>query len=351
MDESVEITPDVKTDWNKFQDHLGGDYPTVGALSEFNGKNPKSQLTEEHIPAALNYISSIKTNPDIQGLTPAYKNGSNMRFPVTADGKHPDLGNDPTAIPKPDYTNPASRMQYAKQFSKKYGPLMEGRGDTPLRINEKPDEGTDTAKNLITKAAQPLGIDPTLLYSSNMEEGMSGLFANKKGESDFSGDKDFPTQGSANFGLDHFVSDFPALVKKGYLPASFKDRFKPAPSADQSETQDSANYKSPDDAIQASAARLKYNYDQVNDLATKKGIQLSQRQKDFFALATYNAGYGNAKKMLEDYQKAGVLKDDSFIDKRPTSGPGLKETSWKQVHQNVSRRIKMAEALKAEQLF
>lgn len=257
----------------------------------------------------------------------------------------------PKEIPKPDYNDPRSREKYAEEFTKKYGPLMQGRGDTPLRVNEIPEGGTDTAKNLAIRASKPLGLDPKLVYASAMEEGMSGLFANKKGEVQDSGDKNFPTQGSANFGLDNFVSIFPDLVKKGYLPASFKDRFKQAPSPDPKETQDSANYKTPDDALQATAAVMKLNYDTVEELAKKKDITLSPKAKDFFSLVSYNAGSGNASKMLDDYSKAGYLKDDSFLKERPTKGEGLKESSWKQPYENVIRRIRASDALQSEGFF
>lgn len=344
MDSFVEITPEVKTDWNNFQTHLNGDYPTTGALNEFNGKNPKSQLTEEHIPAALNYISSIKTNPDIQGLTPAYKNGNNMRFPVTADGKHPDLGSDPTAIPKPDYNNPQSRLQYAQQFAKKYG--IQNRGDTPLRINETPDEGTDSAKNLTIKAAKPLGLDPTVLYSSAMEEGMSGLFKDKNGESDFSGDKDYPTGGFHSFGLDDFTDKVPTLVKKGYLPKDFSNQFKPKQEVnEQGRPVNSANFKSPDAALQAKAAIVKDFQDQTEAYAQKKGIPLSDKAKQFFTLVAYNGGAGTMQKMLAEYKQRGLLEGDKYLTEKPVN-PQLKAA-----HEHTTIRLKMADALRQEGLF
>src|SRR4029079_16100061 len=79
-------------------------------------------------------------------------------------------------IPLPDYKNPVSRLDYAKQFSQKYGPLMHGRGDTPLRINEVPQTWQDklTSKQIAQNASKLLGLDPALLYASAMEEGMSG---------------------------------------------------------------------------------------------------------------------------------------------------------------------------------
>lgn len=342
---TIPLTQQNKNDWNNFQTHLNGDYPTEGALSDFNSKNPKSSITAEHIPAALNYISSIKQNQDIPGLTPAYKNGSNLRFPVTSDGKHPDLGNNPSAIPKPDYNDPASRLKYAQQFTKKYGPLMEGRGDTPLRINETMDEASDTAKNLTIKAAKPLGLDPALLYSSSMEEGMSGLFKDKNGESDFSGNKDYPTPGYKNFGLDDFADKVPALVRKGYLSKDFSNQFvKHVQTNEQGRQVNSADFKSPDVALQAKAAVVKDFQDQTDDYAKKNGIQLSPKAREFFALAAYNGGAGNMRKMMSEYNKKGALKDDNFINNQETG-------SYKTIHTNISRRLLMRDALSNEGLF
>lgn len=345
----VKLTSQNKTDWNSFQDHLDGDHPTPQNLQTYQTLNPESKLTPEHIQPSLDEVAAIKSNPDIPGLTPAYKAGNNLRFPVTKGGKPLNTGSNPSAIPKPNYDDPQSRLNYAAAFTKKYGPLMQGRGDTPLRINEVPDSGSAPIKEMAAKAASKYNLDPALLYSSAMEEGMSGLFPDKNGYVDNSGDKKYPIQGSANFGMDHFVSAFPKLVQKGYLPKDFD--FKKAPSPDPNETQDSANYKTTDDALMAKAAMVKDFQDQTEDYAKKNNIPLSDKAKQFFSLIAYNGGAGNMKKMMSDYQNAGALKDDNFITNRPTSGGNLKESSYKQLHENISRRFQMASALKSEGLF
>lgn len=251
----------------------------------------------------------------------------------------------------PDYNNPESRLAYAKSFRDKYGALMQGRGDTPLRINEKPGYGSDTSKNLSAKVGKQLGVDPALLYASSMEEGMSGLYPDKNGQVDYSMDKDFPVQGSHNFGLDNFVSRFPDLVKKGYLPQQFQTQFKRFIPTDPNATDQSANFKTTDDALLAKGAFLKSNYDEIDALAKKKGITLSPKARDFFALINYNAGSGTGQQMLTDYNNNGLLKDDSFLKQRPTSGVGLKPTSYAVPYENVIRRIQMADALKGEGYF
>lgn len=261
---------------------------------------------------------------------------------------------DPKAakIPLPDYKNPQSRLAYAKQFTQRYGPLMSGRGDTPLRINEKPAWGTDTSRNISMKAAQNLGLDPALLYSSAMEEGMSGIyphiFKGREKEGNLvqsSGDKDYPVSGFTSFGLDTFADAYPGLVKKGYLPADFSNQFKKSVQVNEKDEEvNSADFKTADAALMAKAAMIKASEDEINDMAAKNKVQLSPKAKQFFTLISYNAGSGNASKMLKEYAQKGYLKDDKFLDKRPSEG-------WAVPYENVIRRIKMSDALRKEGYF
>lgn len=265
---------------------------------------------------------------------------------------HPELfsgggGNAPAPamIPRPNYSDPKSRLNYAKQWTQKYGPLMQGRGDTPLRANEIPDTATDTSKNLAVKFGSKLGLDPALLYSSAMEEGMSGLFPDKNNQVDTAGDPKFPVDGYASFGLDTFTDAYPGLVKKGYLSKDFAQNFTKATNTNEKkEKVNSANFTTVDAALEAKAAMMKDTQDQTEQWASKNKIPLSDRAKQFFTLVNYNAGEGNMRKMMAEYSKKGYLKDDSFIDKRP-------DDSWKAPWENVARRIKMSEALKKEGLF
>jgi hypothetical protein len=260
-------------------------------------------------------------------------------------------------IPLPDYKNPTSRLKYAQQWRDKYGPYMQGRGDTPLRINEVPNTAHDRLpiKQSAINAAKRLGLDPALFYSSAMEEGVSGMF--KKGypgEEPFNSSsyEDFPVSGFAGVGLDHFGSTFPELVKRGYLPAEFSKKFQPTVMTNEKgETTHSGDFRSVEDAMMAKGAMAKLSEDQLMNYAKRKNIQLSPKAKEFFTYVNYNAGEGNAQKMLDDYYGAGALKDDAFLKSRPNKGGNLKEASWKQPYDNVMRRVKMAEALKGEGYF
>jgi len=268
-----------------------------------------------------------------------------------------DPGDPKGRIPLPDYKNPESRLNYAKEFTKKYGPLMSGRGDTPLRINEIPGTWKDklTSKQIALKAAKEQGLDPALVYSSSMEEGMSGLYPNKNGQVDFSGDENFPVSGYQSFGLDTFSDAFPGLVKKGYLPKEFEGEFKknvePPREGDNKTAVNSANFKSAESGMRAKSAMIRSSRDEIDDFASKNKIKLSDKAREFFTLVRYNAGIGNAQKMIQDYNVNGLLSNDSFLKERPTKGVGLKNESWQVPYENTIRRIKMAEALKKEGYF
>lgn len=260
-------------------------------------------------------------------------------------------------IPLPNYKDPVSRLKYAQAWRNKYGPYMQGRGDTPLRINEIPNTAHERLpiKQSAINAVKRFGLDPALFYSSAMEEGVSGMF--KKGypgEEYFNSSsyEDFPVSGFAGVGLDHFHDQYPYLVKKGYLPPNFNTRYQPTVMTNEKgETTHSGDFRSVEDAMMAKGAMAKMSEDQVLDYAKRNNIQLSPAAKQFFTYVNYNAGEGNAQKMLMDYHKSGALKDDAFMKSRPVSGGNLKGTSWKQPYDNVMRRVKMAEALKNEGYF
>lgn len=262
----------------------------------------------------------------------------------------------PGRIPLPDYKDPASRLAYAKAYRQQYGNYFEGRGDIPLRVNEKPAWGSDTAKNLATRFGAQYGIDPALLYGSAMEEGMSGAYANKEGRINTTGDRNYPVSGLWSFGLDSFDTDrYNTLVKKGLLPKEFANNFTifqgeggPAGKDVRPET---AMFKTTDAGLQAKAAMMKEAYDDMDAYAKHQGITMSPKARDFFTLATFNGGEGVGHQMLTDYNNNGLLKGDAYLKARPTSGRGLKESSYKSVYDNVRRRLVYQQALKEQGLF
>lgn len=275
-----------------------------------------------------------------------------LRMPSSDGGGNGDPTPTSERIPLPNYNDPESRLKYAQAFTQKYGPLMSGRGDTPLRINEIPAWGKGKSRDLAMAASKNLGLDPALLYSSAMEEGMSGIYPHVfKGREkegllvQSSGNKDYPVSGYINFGVDNFADAFPGLVKKGYLPADFQGQFMKSQEINEKDMPvNSANFRNPEAALMAKAAMMRASRDEIEDFATKNKINLSPKARDFFTLVHYNAGSDNAQKMLQAYNQKGYLQGDSFLKKQP-------DTSWSQPYQNVIRRLKMAEALRNEGYF
>lgn len=260
-------------------------------------------------------------------------------------------------IPKPNYDDQKSRNKYLVKWAAKHGDL-EGRGDHVLKVNETPRGGSSSIKSIATNAAKKYGLDPGLLYASSMEEGASGLFKNKDGTDtkhrkpgefgyqDYFGDKDFPINGNQSFGMPDFAKRFPDLVKGGYLKKDFQEKFRGLKSAGEFSEND---FKTPEDAMQAKAALMKYTYDDVEKYAKNKGITLSTKAKDFFALAEFNSGEGGFKKLLTEYNAKGLLEDDKFLKDNPHKGERIPENQ--DIYKHVTRRMKMRDALKTEQLL
>ena len=180
-----------------------------------------------------------------------------------------------------------------------------------------------------------------------MEEGMRGLFptAKNKGKIDYSGDDKYPISGMVSFGLDHFGERAKELEKNGYLPEGFSKNYKTSPEVNEKkEKVTSANFKDLSSAVQAKAAMVKLSQDEIQKFAEQKKIPLSEKAKEFFTLVNYNAGSGNAQKMLEEYSKKGYLDEDKFLDKQPSQ-------YWTGPYQNVIKRVKAANVLKSEGYF
>lgn len=285
--------------------------------------------------------------------------------PSGVSGATPTLWTPDDPIPQPNYGDSASRLKYSQRFVKKYGPLLEKHGDTFLNVDETPRGGSSSIKNISVSAAKAYKIDPSLLYASASEEGLSGLFKSKatgldtKGRKssdpdymDFfggkaQGDNEYPIS-KASLGLDTLVERLPDLIKGGYLPKGFEKNIR---MKDGSLLHDAGNLKTVEAGMVAKAAMVKYHLDDVDKYAKEEGIKLSPKAREFFALVGYNGGEGTAKKMIKDYNNNGYLDDDKFMTSRPTSGKGLKEESYKDVYNHVAVRFKVRQALQNEGLF
>jgi len=387
-----------RADWNGFLDYAGKQNINLSdpksqavAMSQYKKANPNFSVTADQIPAIqyeaaqlrkgnsfgslgakeLGYIRQGMNpnflNADVSNIAKTYypqmgaygtdlENYYNSKFnpsaakPVTA----PPPANATTvapatapkgAIPLPNYDDQKSRDAYLDKFAPKYGDFVHNRGDTIIHVNEVPDGGTMTPKESATKFGSKLGLDPALLYSSAMEEGMSGRYPDKNGNVDKSDSDKYPVDGFHNYGLDNFHDQFKTMVQKGYLPKDF-DYQKAVNTNEKGEKVNSANFKSDDDAMQAKAAYMKMEQDNIDNYAKQKGIPLSDKARQFFTLVNFNGGSAAGPKMMDYYQKKGLLKDDKFADTPPEPGQGLGE-----YYQHIHPRLQMADLLKKETLF
>lgn len=178
-----------------------------------------------------------------------------------------------------------------------------------------------------------MGINPSLLASSAWQEGANKAALSpddisvgyKDHEKELEG---YPVDGFFNYGLDTIGDKYDKIKK--YLPEGFESKlkfFKTTNEKNQPIT--TAAFKTNADALTAKAAMLKYEMNNAVDYAKQKGIDLDDKAKNYFMMAAYNGGAGNADKMIDEYIKA---KDkNSFIDKG--------ETKLKAIHKNIKTRM------------
>jgi len=212
-------------------------------------------------------------------------------------------------------------------------------------------------RDAITNASKQTGISPSLLYTSSMEEGMgfalskpqnaSEAYINWEGKNKDLASK-YRVDGFYNYGLDRFGEQGVAdnLIKKGYLPADFKDKYTTYEALNEKKEKiKTAAFLSDQDALTAKAAMIRDTQEQLATFSKNKGIKLTDRQRDFFTLAGYNGGFGNMQKMIDSYSEKGYLKDEKFLD------PAFKPASYGDIYTNVQRRLQNRTILENEGFF
>ncbi len=205
-----------------------------------------------------------------------------------------------------------------------------------------------SAKDVVKSAATKMGVSPSMLFSSAFQEGMNKAIArpDETSEAYYNASKSgldtkkYPVDGLYNYGLDTFGQRLDEY--KNDLPKDFDQRYKVYNAKNEkNEPIKTAAFMTNEDALIAKAAMLKGAGRTIDTMAEKRGLTLDQKARDYFTMAVYNGGEGNAQIMLDEYQKA---KDKgAFIDQ------GL--TSRKGVHTNIVprlSRLKLADQLLSE---
>lgn len=232
---------------------------------------------------------------------------------------------------------------------KKSDPIDE---EMKLSMGRKFSFDNKNVKDVISSVGKKTGVNPSLLFTSGFQEGMNkAIFKPDEVSEAYVSAKvsgDYPVDGFYAYGLDTFGDRYAELKK--YLPEGFESRFKtydayndkkdkygnPTP-----EKIKTAAFKTNEDALMAKAAFLRSIQDKVGEMSKTKGIDLDDQAKNYFTLAAYNAGEGNADIMMDEYLKAKDKK--AFIEKGLTSRGG--------VHKNIyprMTRMKLADELLAE---
>ncbi len=400
------ILPQQRGQWNGFVDYLKSQgninlndpQVPINFLNQYKQNNPDFSITPEMIPAiqyennqlrkgtSFGNLSADQLTSVRQGLSPNFINttdvyksyypqfksgsqdfgtniedyakfksgGQSSALPPTTATTPPANANGPVSpaspgsIPRPNYDDPKSRLNYLKQMAPKYGDFVHGRGDYILNVDYTPDTDQQSLKESSVQAAKKVGLDPALLYSSSMEEGMSGLVPDKNGDitTGTAATKDYPVDGFFNFGVDHFHDNFNEMVKKGYLPKDFDYQKARQKNPENGEVVNSANFKTATDALQAKAAYVRMEQDNLESWAKKSNIQMSPMAKQFFTLIAFNGGPGRAHILLNYYKNKGLLDGDKFLN-----APPEKKADPGGAYGHVLPRIKMANLLKKEGLF
>lgn len=232
-----------------------------------------------------------------------------------------------------------TKVSVKKPFD--FGEEMRAASGRPLKY----DSGKRW-NDVVISAAQKGKIDPSFLATSSWVEGLNKAVADPDAVSEaynvaLAKDKDlasYPVDAFYNYGLDTFGNNYEALKK--YLPQGFEQRFKMYDALNEKKEKiRTAAFRNNEDALVAKAAFLNMEGDNIDRLARAKGVQLDDKAKKYLTLASYNAGPGNGRIMLDEYIKAP--DKNAFIDQ------GL--TSRGAVHKNISPRMQKM-ALAAELL-
>ena len=259
-----------------------------------------------------------------------------------------------------DPKDPGTRLS-AKQIKQKYKGnqyVVNGRETWGESLDKTlPLSPGTTVRTAITNASKVAGVDPSLLYSSAMEEGLgyalsqpgyaSEAYVNWETKNKDLASK-YKVDGFYNYGLDRFGEKgvVENLQKKGYLPKDFNNKYTVYDAINEKKERiKTAAFLSDQDALTAKAAMLRDTQDQLNSYTTKKGYKLTPEQMDFFALAGYNGGVGNMQKMIESYNQKGYLKDNKFLEATFTPA------SYRDIYTNVQRRVQNRNILKTEGYF
>ena len=233
---------------------------------------------------------------------------------------------------------------------------FKDREDWGDKLSNKFPNGKNTVKESIYNAAKQSRIDPGLLYTSSMEEGMKLALNNKdsferrSGYNEYrktnpKGAQEYPIDGGYFYGLNTFGDKYGVTIKPSSLPRGFKYAPYDQKDSDGRKLYTSAAFRSHDDAISAKAAMMKQVEGAMTARLTKNNLELSPDARKFFDMVGYNMGEDKTIEMIKSYQQKGYLKDDKFLDSK------FQPASWKEPYTNVQRRYQNYKILNEQGYF
>lgn len=246
----------------------------------------------------------------------------------------------------------------SSDWKQKYvnNPYFKDREDWGEKLDVNFPNSKTSARQAIYNASKQTGIDPGLLYTSSMEEGMKlalngqDTFERRAGYNEFRSKnpkaaKEYPVDGGYFYGLNTFGDKYGKIIK----PSSFPQGFKYSP-YDQKDSQGnklytSGAFRSHDDAIMAKAAMMKQVEAAMTARLQKNGLNLTPEARKFFDMVGYNMGEDKTIEMIKSYQDKGYLKNDKFLD------PNFQPVSWKEPYTNVQRRYQNYRILNEQGYF
>lgn len=245
-------------------------------------------------------------------------------------------------------------QDWKQQYST--NPYFKNREDWGDKLDVNFPNSKVTARQAVYDASKQTGIDPGLLYTSSMEEGMKlalngqDTFERREGYNQFrksnpKGAQEFPIDGGYFYGLNTFGDKYGKVIKPSSLPRGFKYAPYEQKDAQGNTLYTSAAFRSHDDAIAAKAAMMKQVESAMTARLQKNGLNLSPEARKFFDMVGYNMGEDKTIDMIKSYQEKGYLKDDKFLD------PNFQPASWKEPYTNVQRRYQNYKILNEQGYF
>lgn len=146
--------------------------------------------------------------------------------------------------------------------------------------------------------------------------------------------KSYPISGAEHAGLDVSKETIEKLIEKGKLDKSILDRMTfQETTLDKGVKKSTAYFKNMNDMFQTAAAVLDRKRTQAKTLASQNNFDVSDPNAlDFWTYVAYNGGAGTADKMMKDFKKKGLDRDNQYLDAAINS-------PWQKAKTNASSRL------------